>query len=437
METAEMTAPVEAEASVQVDPSTLPVHSSKGRSVRVEPDLEFIRALSRSGGDSLKKCIQCGTCSASCPLSPETAPFPRKEMAWANWGMKDRLLTDPDVWLCHHCNDCSTNCPRSTRPGDVLGAVRQQCILHYAFPRFLAKWVSQPRFIPILLAIPAILLGLAARYRDALGDFLGFSTPAGDTIVYSFIPTFPHWLLNSFFGFFVILSMLTAVVSVWRFARGLRTSSVWGEDPRPVKGVFASIWSVFLKIFTHDKFTSCETDHSRSISHFFVLFGFLALSVVTLWIITGPINPVIRSDFVYPFSFWSPWKILANIGGLAVLTGVLLMIWERLYFGHLAGTSSYFDWVLVWSIFLVVVSGFATEALHYLRMAPHRHVAYFIHLVFVFALLVYLPYSKFAHLLYRMTAMVFAERFGREAGKQQVAVVETAAENPSTAGSGA
>jgi hypothetical protein len=36
-----------------------------------------------------------------------------------------------------------------------------------------------------------------------------------------------------------------------------------------------------------------------------------------------------------------------------------------------------------------------------------------------------------------MTAMVFAERFGREAGKQQVAVVETANEAQPMAGSGA
>ena len=139
--------------------------------------------------------------------------------------------------------------------------------------------------------------------------------------------------------------------------------------------------------------------------------------MVTLWIITGPINPLIQNEFIYPFSLWSPWKLLANIGGLAVLTGCLLMIWERLYFGHLAGTSSYFDWFLVWAVFLVVASGFATEALHYLRMAPHRHVVYFIHLVFVFALLIYLPYSKLSHLLYRTTAMVLAERYGREAGK--------------------
>jgi len=416
METSEITLPDGPETQDQGLPSSILPPSTNGRSVRVDPDLEFIRALQKSGGDSLKKCMQCGNCSAACPLSPDRHPFPRKEMAWALWGMKERLLTDPDIWLCHHCNDCSTNCPRQTRPGDVLGAVRQQCILHFAFPGFLAKWVSQPKYIPILLAIPAILLGLATRYRENIGDSLGLSVPAEESIIYSFVPMFPHWLLNTFFGVFSVLALMVAVIGVTRFARALRGSGVWGENPRPVKGVFSSIGSVLLKVVTHDRFTSCETDHSRSISHFFVFFGFLALSVVTLWIITGPVNPLIQSDFVYPFSFWSPWKLLANIGGLAVLTGVLLMIWERLYFGHLAGTSSYFDWLLVWSIFLVVASGFATEVLHYLRMAPHRHVAYFIHLVFVFSLLIYLPYSKFAHMLYRATAMVFAERYGREAG---------------------
>ncbi len=416
METSEIAVADGQETEGNPSPPAIPTPSTNGRPVRVDPDLGFIRALQRSGGDSLKKCMQCGNCSAACPLSPDLHPFPRKEMAWALWGMKDRLLSDPDVWLCHHCNDCSTNCPRQTRPGDVLGAVRQQCVLHYAFPRFLARWVSRPKYIPVLLAVPAILLGLAAGFRDSIGAALGFSVPAGEPIVYSFVPMFPQWLLNSFFGLFVALAMLAAVVGLFRFVRALDRSQVWGENPKPVKGVVRSIASVLLKVVKHDRFTSCETDHSRSISHFFVFFGFLALTLVTLMVITGPHNPLIRGEFVYPFSFWSPWKLLANVGGAAVLAGVLLMIWERLYFGHLAGTSSYFDWLLVWSIFLVVATGFTTELLHYLRMSPHRHVAYFIHLVFVFSLLVYLPYSKFAHVLYRTTAMVLAERFGREAG---------------------
>ena len=63
----------------------------------------------------------------------------------------------------------------------------------------------------------------------------------------------------------------------------------------------------------------------------------------------------------------------------------------------------------------VVVTGFMSEALHYARLEPHRQIAYFLHLVVVFALLMYLPYSKFAHLIYRTTAMVYAECSGRNA----------------------
>jgi quinone-modifying oxidoreductase subunit QmoC len=338
-------------------------------------------------------------------------------MAWAVWGMKDRLLADPDVWLCHHCNDCSTACPRGSRPGDVLGAVRQQCVIHYAAPRFLARWHNRPFFIPLLMTAPAAMLWLAVGQRDLLARRLGLSAPTGDTIVYSFSPFLPHWLLNLFFGLFGVLALLAAGVGVTRFARALGRSGAWGADAQPVRGLAASIVLTLRKILTHENFTYCETDHRRSISHLAVFYGFLALALVGFWVVTGPYNPVIRGSFVYPFSFWSPWKILANLGGLAVLTGLLMMIWDRLYFGHLAGTSSYFDWALVWTLFLVVASGFSAEVLHYLRMVPHRHVAYVVHLVFVFTLLVYLPYSKLAHLLYRTTAMVFAERFGRTVGE--------------------
>lgn len=425
MEAAEITIPEKQETERPVEAAPPPPPEDPGPGpLKVEPDLEFIRALGKSGGESLKKCMQCGTCSAACPLSPPFKPFPRKEMAWAVWGLKDRLLRDPDVWLCHHCNDCSTSCPREARPGDVLGAVRQQSILQYAFPRFLARWVNDPRYVPVLLAIPALLLWGALEVRDPLGMALGLGVPTGDEIVYSFVPMFPHWLLNGFFGLFVLLAAVAAVVGLVRFGRALKTSPAWGENPEPVMGWGEALRTTFRKILTHENFTYCETDHRRSISHFMVLFGFLALLLVTFWVITGPYNPLIRGAFVYPFSAWSPWKILANLGGLAILLGLLMMIWDRLYFGHLAGTSSYFDWALVWLLFLVTASGFATELLHYLRMAPHRHVVYFVHLVLVFALLVYLPYSKFAHVLYRTTAMVFAERFGRTVGDPALEVQE-------------
>jgi quinone-modifying oxidoreductase subunit QmoC len=389
--------------------------TSQGKPVWVEPDLEFIRALRKQGGESYKRCFQCGTCSATCGLSPDKEAFPRKEMAWAAWGMKDRLVKDPDIWLCHQCNDCSLRCPRGARPGDVLAAVRQVSVAHYAVPRFLGKWVSRPKFLPFLLGIPALLLGLAILAREPIEAALGISHYTGD-IVYSYSPWFPHWLLNSFFGFFSVLALIAVVVGVVRYWRILKAVGVGNGAGPPAKTLWPAILSALKNVFIHDKFTQCTTATARSFSHVFVFFGFMALTVVTLWVITGRYNPLIQSDFVYPFGFWSPWKMLANLGGAAALFGCVWMVWERLEKGDKAGISTYFDLAFVLTLAFVVFTGFVTEGMHYLRLVPHRHVAYFIHLVFVFALLIYLPYSKFAHIFYRTTAMVYAEYSGRRMG---------------------
>ena len=52
----------------------------------VEPDVGFIKEIGEYGGDSLKKCFQCATCSVACPISPDNKPFPRKEMIAALLG---------------------------------------------------------------------------------------------------------------------------------------------------------------------------------------------------------------------------------------------------------------------------------------------------------------------------------------------------------------
>ena len=117
---------------------------------RVQPDSDFVRRIVEDGGGDLKKCFQCATCSMVCGLSNGDRPFPRKEMIWAQWGLRDRLMADPDVWICHQCGDCSTQCPRGARPGDVLAAIRREAIFHYAVPASLARWVNDPaRLLPV------------------------------------------------------------------------------------------------------------------------------------------------------------------------------------------------------------------------------------------------------------------------------------------------
>ncbi len=408
METAEGTS--QADQNFEERPTAAPLEQTKP--VWIEPDLTFIRWLGTQGASSFKKCFQCGTCSATCPISPQTDPFPRKEMAWAAWGMKDQLLKDPDVWLCHHCNDCSTRCPRGGRPGDLLAAIRHESILHYSVPQFLARWVNQPKYAPLLLAFPALLLSLAVLLRDAITNLLRLSNLLEGKIVYSYSSFFPHWLLNSFFFFFGMLAFLSAAAGVLRFWR----NASWMDPAVSTRSIWRSIAITLKNIIAHDKFAKCKTTIWRFQAHLCLLFGFAGLTIVTLWVITASINPLIGSDFAYPFSFWSPWKILANLGGAAVLIGCILLIYDRLEDSDRAGASTYFDWSFVLTLLIATFTGFVTEFMHYLRLEPHRHVVYFVHLVFVFSLLIYLPYSKFAHILYRTTAMVHAEYTGRKWG---------------------
>src|SRR5512133_3353636 len=69
----------------------------------LRPDRELVRSLVSSGGEALRQCMQCATCSSVCALSSDDKPFPRKEMLWAQWGLRDRLVADADLWLCHEC----------------------------------------------------------------------------------------------------------------------------------------------------------------------------------------------------------------------------------------------------------------------------------------------------------------------------------------------
>jgi heterodisulfide reductase subunit C len=77
-----------------------------------------------SGRDILK-CIQCGTCSASCPVFKYNREAnPRKIIAQAALGLKEEVIHSQAIWLCAKCQSCVVKCHKDVKPGEIINAIR-------------------------------------------------------------------------------------------------------------------------------------------------------------------------------------------------------------------------------------------------------------------------------------------------------------------------
>ncbi len=401
----------------------------------LKPDRKFVEEVIDAGGGDLKKCYQCATCSVVCGLSNEPSPFPRKEMIWAQWGLKDRLISDPDIWLCHQCNDCSLRCPRGARPGDVMAAIRQKAIEHYAFPSVMGRLVNSARAIPVmLLLVPALLIAGALLVRGPIEAAFNYVDPHGHEFYAHF---FPHWLLIAFYTSLTLLTFGGLIVGLFRFWGGMKANDAALGKGAPILGFIPSTIKALMALLTHDRFGSCTDQASRKPAHFMAFYGFIALFIVTTWaVIDIYVMPYLGVATLYPFGLLHPMKILANVGGVLLIVGAGRAILTRKSApkdGYHQSTT--FDWVFVWLLLLVGISGFIVEIFRFVAegaagaeayasgFATPAYAFYFMHLVLVFGLLVYLPYSKFAHMWYRLAAMIYGEHTGRTGpGKQLVKV---------------
>jgi quinone-modifying oxidoreductase, subunit QmoC len=375
---------------------------------RLAPDRELLHRVIASGGEDLRKCMQCATCSAVCELTDARQPSPRKEMLWAQWGLTNRLMADPDLWLCHQCNDCTDRCPRGARPGDVMAALRRECVIHYATPLAFAGWVNRPVNLFWLALITAALIATAAGLWQAFGLSAAELSLTGPRTVFPFWTRLPHGLLGAVFISLLLFDVVVLGMGGRRFWRNLDSYRLRPSTPQPV----ASLRATFRRVLWHDDFGRCTSNRARRTHHLLVVYGMLALWLTSLWVVSARWNPLLEG-LVYPLGFWNPWKVMANLAGLAVTVGVALMLAERWKRPTTTGATTYSDVALLGPLLLIALTGFATECLHLLRMEPLRYVAYAVHLVTVVVLLWMLPYSKLAHVVYRTLALVYSERTGR------------------------
>ena len=362
----------------------------------IQPDLDFVKGVIAAGGESLKKCYQCATCSVVCNVTPDNKPFPRKEMVWAQWGLKGKFQGNPDVWLCHQCNDCTVYCPRGAKPGEVLGAIRKQSIQQYSVPSFLAGLVNSKKFMPLLFILPAVLLAIII---SAAGTF---GIPDGEIVFTKFMPVIPIQLT---FTPVLLFGLVVGILGIRKFWADMKSATeVTAGDLK------SSIIETVKEILSHGKFKDCGVSRNRFTSHLLVFYSFIALFIATA--IGALYIDVLHIESPFSFGHGTPVKVFGNIGAIALFIGVLLMIINRFANAKKVGMGSYFDWLLITIIGVVMLSGILAEITRVAGAAKLAYPIYFIHLVFVFSLFLYAPYSKLAHLFYRGAAICF-EKYSR------------------------
>ncbi|HEY3239275.1 MAG TPA: hypothetical protein VGL92_06925, partial [Acidimicrobiia bacterium] len=170
------------------------------------------------------------------------------------------------------------------------------------------------------------------------------------------------------------------------------------------------------EVLSHEGFDDCTTSHTRRWAHMALFYGFLGLVAATtgaaLYTEIFPLIGIEWQGNELSLPIWDPVKIVGNVGGVALVVALAQTLWSRLKRPHVAGKSTYSDWFFSGLLGLTAVTGFFTEILRFagVRLA---YPAYAVHLVFVFALFVYFPFSKFAHAMYRTAALAFARQIGR------------------------
>ncbi len=388
--------------------------------VTLTPDSGFARELMDAGGDSLKKCYQCATCAVACPMAPNSHPYPRKEMVWASWGQKDKLLGDPDIWLCHNCGNCAELCPRGAKPADVMAAARNLVYKKLVTPSKVGEWMSSPKGLPMLFLIPAVIWLVIWAIRAAI---VGEWFPREDgrivfgTIFYGDYTIDPIFMLTFFGALFILVK---GCIKLWmQFDKAGGKMLVLGPTKPWYIHLVPMLWE---EIGSHRKFDECQMgphtgqpENSRKFGHICMVLGFVCLAIVTAvvagghWI--GKVVPFLAVHTPMPLGF--PVKLLDSYGDNLLIIGLVVLTIRRRRQNPRFFTSNYHDWYLLGVIWAVALTGMFSQIFRLADAVHCAFIVYYLHLVFVWMLFAYLPWSKLGHLAYRTTALLYTRMYGR------------------------
>jgi heterodisulfide reductase subunit C len=89
-----------------------------------EAEAGLVEEIERRAGTDVKRCLQCGKCSAGCPMSFMYDLSVNQVLRLVRESRRKEALSCRSIWLCASCHTCSSRCPAGIDPAGVMESLR-------------------------------------------------------------------------------------------------------------------------------------------------------------------------------------------------------------------------------------------------------------------------------------------------------------------------
>ncbi len=102
------------------------------------------------GGERVSRCLQCGNCTGSCPVSYAMDISPRMVIALFRAGKIEEILRSRTIWICASCYMCTTRCPQLIKITDLLYALKRVAMETGLYPDRLPVYLLSRNFVHLV-----------------------------------------------------------------------------------------------------------------------------------------------------------------------------------------------------------------------------------------------------------------------------------------------
>ena len=132
-----------------------------------DPSFKY-QVAAQPGGENIKVCFSCGTCTAGCPVTDVDARYsPRKIIRQVLLGQREAVLSSELLWYCETCYACSAYCPQDVKFGDVMRALRELAVAEGYFSASLLQRMRNVDRLAHAIRLDLVRAALEDRETEA------------------------------------------------------------------------------------------------------------------------------------------------------------------------------------------------------------------------------------------------------------------------------